>query len=217
MVWDVYDFVFERNYHAAVEYYRKNGDLECRSDYVDENGIRLGAWLTNLRTQYQKRGREVLTHEQFDMMNSIGMRWGSKYDVQWDSNFDCLVSYINRTGNRDIPGNWKEGDVALGRWFRLQKELYSRGELRGDRTNRLLSLGLDLKYEDPWEMKFQLARTYSEQHGGSLKMPADLIINGIWLNKWINEQRLTGEGKRKKKLTDDQKRRLESIGMVFRT
>ena len=66
-------------------------------------------------------------------------------------------------------------------------------------------------------MKFQLARTYSEQHGGSLKMPADLIINGIWLNKWINEQRLTGEGKRKKKLTDDQRRRLESIGMVFRT
>ena len=38
MVWDVYDFVFERNYHAAVEYYREHGDLNCRTDYVDKQG-----------------------------------------------------------------------------------------------------------------------------------------------------------------------------------
>jgi len=217
MVWDVYDFVFERNYHAAVEYYRRHGDLKCKSDYVDENGIRLGAWICNLRTQYQKRGRDMLTKEQFEMLDSIGMYWGSKFDIQWDSNYECLASYLKKTGNKNVPSALKEGNVALGRWFRLQKELFNRGELRDDRTERLLALGLDLKTEDAWETKFRLTKEYSESHGGSLKVPADLIIDGVWLNKWINEQRLAGEGKRKKKLTEDQRRRLESIGMVFRT
>ena len=45
MIWDVYDFVFERNYHAAVKYYRENGDLNCRHNYVDSDGIKLGSWL----------------------------------------------------------------------------------------------------------------------------------------------------------------------------
>ena len=159
----------------------------------------------------------MLTEEQFEMLDSIGMYWGSKFDIQWDNNFECLASYLKRTGNKNVPSALKEGNVALGRWFRLQKELYSRGELRDDRTERLLALGLDLKTEDAWETKFRLTKEYSESHGGSLKVPADLIIDGVWLNKWINEQRLAGEGKRKKKLTEDQRRRLESIGMVFRT
>ena len=215
MVWDVYDFVFERNYHAAVEYYRKHGDLECKSDYVDENGIRLGAWLCNLRTQYQKRGSNLLTEEQFRMLNAVGMHWGSKYDIQWDNNYDCLVSYLKRTGNKDIPTTLKEGNIALGRWYRLQRELYSRGELREDRAERLLSLGLDLKIEDAWEAKFRLAKEYSEAHNGTLNVPANYVVDGVWLNKWLNEQKLMAEGKRKKKLTSEKLERLVSIGLVY--
>ena len=35
------------------------------------------------------------------------------------------------------------------------------------------------------------------------------------MNKWLNEQKLIGEGKRRKKLTPEQYRKLESIGLVF--
>ena len=105
--------------------------------------------------------------------------------------------------------------LRLGRWIRRQRELYASGELRDDRVKRLQELGIDLSVDDPWEKKFQLAREYSAQHDGKLDVPHDYIVNGIWLHKWLNEQRLLGEGRRKKKLTDDQKKRLESIGMVF--
>ncbi|MCR4647187.1 MAG: Helicase associated domain protein [Oscillospiraceae bacterium] len=215
MVWDVYDFVFERNYHSAVNYFRKNGDLECHQDYVDDQGIRLGAWLNYLRQQYKKRNCTFLTEEQFRLLDEIGMRWGGKHDVQWDTYYQCLVSYCDRTGNTDVPATWKEGGIPLGRWYRRQKDLYDAGELREDRKAKLLSLGLSLKIEDAWEKKFQLAKAYSEAHDGSLNVPGDYVVNGVWLNKWLSEMRLLGEGKRKKKLTDEQKQKLASIGMTF--
>ena len=215
MVWDVYDFVFERNYHSAVEYYRKYGNLDCNVDYVDGDGVKLGAWLNYLRTQYKKRGRSILADEQFRMLDAIGMRWGGKFDQQWDDRFNCLASYIARTGSADVPATWKEGKTALGAWLRRQKEQFMKGELRSDRVEKLTALGVDLTIEDPWEAKFQLAKAYSETHGGSLAIPHDLKVNGVWLNKWVNDQRLMGEGKRKKQLTDEQRAKLESIGMVF--
>ena len=215
MVWDVYDFVFERNYQSAVDYYRKHGSLECPQDYVDDQGIRLGAWLCYLRQQFKARGQAILTEEQFRLLDAIGMRWGGKHDVQWNACYQCLVSYCRRTGNTDVPVTWKEGDIPLGRWFRRQKELHAVGELRQDRADRLLALGLNLAIEDPWEKKFQLARAYSEAHDGSLNVPDDYVVNGVSLARWLNEMRLLGEGKRKKKLTDEQRRKLESIGMAF--
>ena len=89
------------------------------------------------------------------------------------------------------------------------------GELREDRAQRLQSLGIVLIIEDPWEAKFKLAQAYSEAHGGSLNMPCDYVVDGVWLRKWLNEQKLIGEGKRKKKLTEEQRRKLKSIGMTF--
>lgn len=215
MVWDLYDFVFERNYHAAAEYYREHGDLECPVSYVDAQGIRLYDWCNYLRRQYKKLGRSLLTAEQFQMLDAIGMRWGSKHDVQWDAYFQCLTAYLKRTGNTDVGATYKEGSVPLGRWYRRQKELYAAGELRKDRADRLLSLGLELTIIDPWEAKFQLAKAYSEAHGGDLNVPDDYVVNGVWLSRWLGEMQHMGEGRRKKKLTDAQREKLESIGMVF--
>lgn len=217
MVWDVYDFVFERNYHSAVEYFRKHGDLECGYDYVDSEGVKLGMWLNNLRQQYKKRGCSLLTEEQFRQLDSIGMRWGNKFDLRWDKSYKLLAVYQKQTGNVEPPATYvdKETSIRLGQWLRRQKELYTAGELRQDRVDKLESLGIRLNIEDSWEIRYQLAKAYSEAHGGSLNVPYDYVVNGVWLNKWLNEQKLIGEGKRKKKLTDDQRSRLEAIGMVF--
>lgn len=211
------DFVFERNYHAAVEYYRMHGDLECKCGYIDGHGIKLAAWLGYLRQQYKILGRNLLTEEQFRLLDAIGMRWGSKHDKQWNDCFACLKSYLLRTGNSDVPTTWKEGNVPLGRWLRRQKELYAEGMLRKDRADCLASLGVSLSVKDSWEQNFRLAKDYSETHGGSLAVPHDYVVKGVWLSKWLCEQRLSGEGKSRKKLTEEQKQKLQSIGMVFGT
>ena len=44
---------------------------------------------------------------------------------------------------------------------------------------------------------------------------SNYVVDGVWLNKWLNEQKHMAEGRRKKTLTDEQRKKLESIGMVF--
>ncbi len=217
MVWDVYDFVFERNYHAAVSYYRENGDLDCRFDYVDKEGVKLGSWLNYLRHQYKLRGSELLTAEQFKLLDELGMRWGDKHDMQWEMYFKAFTAYQKKTGDSEPPTAYADPETGLrlGRWIRRQKEQFLSGELREDRAARLKAAGVEFTKSDPWEKKFQLAKEYSETHNGKLNVPSDYIVNGVWLNKWLNEQKLMAEGKRKKKLTHDKLKRLESIGLVY--
>lgn len=215
MLWDVYDYVFERSYHAAVLYYQQHGDLECVSDYVTSDGIRLGAWLRYLRVQYKKNPK-FLTDEQYRMLNVIGMRWGNKYDLQWDKAYSELCEYHRRNKNITVPVAYTTASGSLlGRWIRRQTEAYAKGQLRHDRIERLEKLGIVWNTVDSWEEKFRLAKAYSQEHDGISDMPADHIVNGIRLNKWLNEQKLIGEGKRKKQLTPEQREKLESIGLVF--
>ena len=212
---DARDYVFERNFHAAAEYFRRYGNLECPHNYIDASGIRLGTWINYLRGRYKKQGRSVLTDEQFRMLNAIGMRWSGKHDQQWNQYYQLLKIYVQRTGNSDVPVTWREGDVPLGRWYRRQKELFAAGKLPRERAEHLSALGMRLTTLDPWEAKFRLAKAYSESHGGSLTVPNDYVVQGVRLSKWLHEQQLLGKGGRKKKLSPEQKRKLESIGMTF--
>ena len=212
MAWERFDVLFERNYHSAALYYEVHGGLECPPDYVDDAGVKLGAWLQFLRAQRRDGGLDPL---QVRMLDALGMRWGSKQDNSWDTAFSALRAYVSRTGQTDVPAALKEGTIPLGRWYRRQRELHAAGRLRQDRAARLQSLGLDLAPEDHWGLRFRLAKAYSEAHGGSLNVPHDYVVEGVWLSKWLSEQRLMGEGKRKKQLTPAQRQMLESIGMVF--
>ena len=43
--------------------------------------------------------------------------------------------------------------------------------------------------EDPWKHRYELAQEYLEEHG-NLNIPAKYkTSDGIWLNRWIYEQR----------------------------
>lgn len=68
---------------------------------------------------------------------------------------------------------------------------------------------------DPWEVRYGFAKAYYEEHG-NLNIPSKYRADGIWLAKWVNEQKQVYAGKRKgKELSDEQVRRLEAIGMEF--
>jgi hypothetical protein len=72
--------------------------------------------------------------------------------------------------------------------------------------------------EDPWNAKFQLVKQYYETHGHT-NMPADYIVDGVWLRRWLSEQEArlngkpTGRSKTVKTLTHEQIRQLGSVGI----
>lgn len=217
MVWDVFDYIWEEYFAAAVKYHREHGDLNVPGKYVDSDGIKLGQWLNQLRVARNGTGKgyRKLTDEQISRLDSLGMVWGNKLEMRWQAAFKVLCDYYHKYGSFDIKCSYKTEDgIALGNWIRDQRDIYASGKLSEERIEKLRSIGFVLEKTDPWEDKYQLAKAYYEEHG-DLNMPHDYTSNGVWLGKWLNEQKLIAEGKRKKQLTSEQLTKLEEIGFHY--
>ena len=68
--------------------------------------------------------------------------------------------------------------------------------------------------KNDWEDCYKLAKDYFVKHG-NLNVPPSYVADGVWLNKWLNEQKLILQGKRTgKTLTESQISKLKSIGLT---
>jgi hypothetical protein len=215
MVWEVYDSIWERNYNAAKRYYAANGNLDVSLDYVSDDGIKLGIWLNNLRSTYKGNANYRLTAEQINSLNAIGMQWNSKFERAWEQGFAEAKKYYESHGNLQVSAVYvAPNGFLLGKWIDRQR---ANEKLSKERYDRLNAIGMVWQKPNSWETRFSLAEQYYREHG-NLKVPQKYIVDGIWLNKWLNEQKQIYHGKRgTKRLSLDQIRRLESIGMVWQS
>ena len=215
MVWDVPDMLWGRNYAAAKEYYAEHGNLDVPISYVTADGFKLGLWLSNLRNVYHDRSKSYrLTDEQIESLNAIGMVWVFRFDRAWEKGYSYLQAYYEANGNADVPTMYVANDgYKLGAWVCDQRE--RKDKLSYDRKERLNVLGFIWEKPDSWEVRYALAKAYYEEHG-NLNVPPKYIADGVWLSKWLNEQKQIYNGKRKsKKLTQAQVKRLEAIGISW--
>ncbi len=126
-----------------------------------------------------------------------------------------LCEYYKKNGSFDIPVSYvTDNGVALGKWIRHQRDFFEKGKLSEERIEKLRNIGFVLEKSDLWEEKFQLAKAYFEEYD-NLNVPAQYVVDGVWLSKWLDEQKLIAEGKRKKKHTAEQLEKLQSIGMQY--
>ena len=84
MIWSVPDYLWERNYAAAMDYYRKFGKLDVPVRYTAENGVKLGQWLSTLR-RLRNTGSAMfnLSDEQIERLNAVGMCRENRYEHNW--------------------------------------------------------------------------------------------------------------------------------------
>lgn len=219
MVWDVPDHLWERNYCAAMRYHRTYGHLDVPADYVDEDGIRLGAWLRAVRSWKKGQNkRAALTEEQIARLDALGMNWAGKHNAAWDKAYAEAYKYRQEHGNLNVPSGYvAENGIRLGRWIRGQREAY-RTTLSEARKQKLDALGMVWQPEDPWNMKFRLVERYYKTHGHT-NMPADYVVEGVWLCRWLSEQkarlngRPTGQARTVKTLSEEQVRLLGAVGI----
>ena len=216
MVWDVPDYLWERNYGACVEYHRTHGNLDVPFDYVTKEGLKLGAWIRNQRSARQGKGRfGRLSEEHVRRLEEIGMMWGTKYDRAWEAAYAEAAAYYHAHQNLDVPIAYATvSGCKLGKWVARQRAK-GRSGLSEERRKKLEALGLVWEKPDAWEMRFALAESYFKEHG-NLRVPARYKAEGVCLNKWLNEQRQIYLGKRKgKELSPEQICRLDAIGMAW--
>ncbi len=133
------------NYHSAKLYAEKMGDLLVPAGYVDENGFRLGVWISNLRAARKTRPDSFqVTPEHIAMLDAIGMQWDAR-EAKWASAFRRAQEYLSTHGDLMVPVNYKTPDgFCLGDWIRRMRESYASAEkkLTEDRIAKLNDLGM---------------------------------------------------------------------------
>ena len=218
MIWDTNDYLWQRNYEAAKAYYREHGDLEVPKGYV-KDGVKLDNWLHDLRKKYRgapgRRG--TITDEQIAQMDAIGMRWESKKNLAFEKGYAYAKAYAAEHGAADAPFFYvTEDGYKLGVFLSKCREKYVKGKLGEAEIKRLNAIGMvwNKSRKNDWYDCFEMARTYFREHG-NLNVPTDYVADGVWLNKWLNEQRQILIGNRKgKTLAEEQIEKLRSIGFT---
>lgn len=206
MIWDVPDFLWYRCYAACVDYYQRHGNLDIPLDEVTPDGIRLGAWICGIRAS-----RDRLDESKIRALDELCMLWDRKNDRLWERGYNAALDYRREYGDLNVPASYKSTDgYRLGAWICDQREKKNMPEIR---KKKLDEIGMIWKKPDPWEFRYALARKYYEEHG-DLNIPPDLKMDGVWMYKWLSEQRQIYIGNRgEKRLTQDQIERLETLGM----
>ncbi len=223
-------------YDIAKEYYKTYGNLEVPAAYTTSDGYSLGAWVATQRKVYQKKTAGCLSVEQIKRLEAIGMCWQGSQEAAWERNFLEAEKYFKEHGNLAVPADYvTAGGCRLGRWIRRQRESLQGGQdadenmqiienegehvanrqsIRAEHRIKLSKIGMVWESGDPWERRFALAEQYYKEHG-NLRMPADYVADGVWLDRWLREQKARWEGgSSQNPLTQEQKEKLNSIGFI---
>ena len=213
MIWSVFDAKWEQGYALAMNYAARHGDLNVPINYTTEEGEKLGAWILNQRTAYAK---EMLSQDQIGRLEKIGIYWGNRNDRQWNEVYQAAKRYFEANGNLDIPVAYVSPEgYALGKWVRRQQYAYRNPEksnaiLSQERIELLDAIGMQWEKPDPWQHRYELAQEYKKQYG-NLEIPAKYkTADGIWLGRWIyNQKRLLQD--EPEKLSKKQKEQLKEL------
>lgn len=220
MIWDVRDWQWENGFRHAAAYFAKHGNLQVPYNFKSPDGFLLGAWISNQRTsRNRKYGQKTFDAEKVQRLEAIGMQWESKYDLLWRDSYLAAKEYYRQHGSLEMPVEYTtENGVRLGKWVRRQQYAYQHPEksnaaLTPERIRLLEAIGMQWESTDSWEYRYNLTKSYLAEHG-DLKIPAKYkTADGIWLGRWLYEQRRELARPDTAKLAPGQRTKLQQLGI----
>lgn len=221
MVWESrYDYDFQQGFNAMLAYRAKHGDMDVKASYVDENGFRLGSFISNLRAKKRTNTKSFyLTEERIAQLDSIGMIWEQR-DYMWEKYYKDCQEYYLKNGNLDIPANYvSANNLKIGAWIRKFRQIRQgniTGTLTEQQVQRLNAIGMmwDDKFSRQWENGYEHAVQYYNQHG-NLDVPTMFVCeDGFALGMWLRRQ-CDGPNGPAVKTTPEQRDRLTALGMSW--
>jgi len=207
-VWNTVEANWREFFHHLCKYVKRYGDALVPQGYKTDDGVCLGAWVTNQRLKY--RNGQLDQEKQEKLGRLSGWTW-DPYSDQWQEGYKHLNIYVKREGNALVPAKYKNKEgFTLGRWVRRRRWDYSQGKLSAEKRSALEQLPgwtWDV-LDDMWQEGFDHLREYAH-HKGSALVPRKYVANdGYNLGNWVVKQR---SDRRKGKLSLEQQNKLEEL------
>lgn len=75
MIWQPYEEKWNAKYQMAKKFYLDHGHLNISIDFVTEEGVKLGMWLSSQRQAMRGNPNFLMTPERKRLLDEIGMDW----------------------------------------------------------------------------------------------------------------------------------------------
>ena len=197
-------------YILAKKYYEENNDLLIPCNYITNDNIKLGLWISSQRKLYKNQN---LSKERIELLNKIGMIW-NPYDLQWYQHYDLAIKYYNENGNLLIPLNYTTKDnVNLGSWIGKQRKKYKNYKLSKEKIKLLENIDMVWDARDlQWNEYYNSLVEYYMTNGNSLVPLRYATKNNKKIGYWVSQQRTNYK---RNKLSEQKIKLLEKVDMVW--
>ena len=199
--------LFEATRNTSIE----NSGAPISSGYVDKDGLKVGTWIVSQRVAYLS---DQLDDGKRSLLESLPNWSWDPIEDRWLSMYEATrVASINANG---LPIRFhyvNEDGLRIGSWIIQQRRNKMKGKLGVEKAKMLEELPgwtWDPRDEN-WELGYLLLRQFVDLHG-SANPNKDYEIDGFKLGSWLGRQR---SQHKKGLLSDDQKSRLEELGVIW--
>lgn len=199
--WDPFGDLWEKGFNSLSLYHQREGHSSVPLRH-SENGFNLGSWVSKQRKDKDKMGVDKIKR-----LNSLGFVW-DPLGESWEQFFESLKAFYKRKGHSRVPLDHQESGLLLGRWVGHQRR--GKAKLSAERVQRLNALNFSWDpIGETWEKHFEALVDFKKREGHA-NVPTLLVINGLFLGKWVSNQRTD-----KALLPTERINRLNSVGFVW--
>ena len=199
--WDVFSNRWDEAFAALNCFKKREGHTLVPGGHV-ENGIRLGTWTTNQRSQ-----KASIEPARLWQLNEIDFVWDANAE-SWKQYFAAFLKFIKREGHANVPQRHSEDGLKLGHWVNNLRQ--GKQEIQPDRLKLLNSLKFPWDpHESRWELSYKALLKFRNREGDTL-VPKGHTESGVKLSSWVVSQRA-----QRKKMQPERRKRLDDIGFSW--
>lgn len=134
---------FDHHRWNIFQRHAEHGNLNVPKLYTTPGGLSLGVWLVTQRRVREGQIQGILTEQQIQRLDSIGMVWGNRKEIAWQHGFEVAKKYHDTYGNLMVPGKYVDPDgYPLGQWIIKTRQQKLNGRLKEERIAQLDEIGM---------------------------------------------------------------------------
>ncbi len=185
--WKIRTTTWKDYYELLKQYQEEHGNIDVPFSY-EKNGIKLGIWLVNQRQAYIRQGTCIITQDQIQLLEELGIKWKIR-TTTWKDYYELLKQYQEEHGNIDVPCSYEKNGIKLGKWLAARRYAYiGKGTARitQDQIRLLNELNMDWNIKDTKFLQKAIDNQIQEKYQQVLLERVNHIIEDL-VNEGIND------------------------------